>query len=272
MFRTDKPLAWLLLLLLPWSISSGSGDTRDAETPRSYKVLKSVSPLTIDGKLDDQAWATAPWTEDFTDIEGPIKPAPLFRTRSKILWDDHYLYIGAELEEPHIWATFTEDETVIFHENDFEVFIDPGNDGLLYYELEINALGTKWDLLLTKPYRQGGIPVNSWDIPGLMKGVYLDGTLNDPSDRDNFWSVELALPWKVLRECAPHKRRPLPGESWRINFSRVQWERTVVDGKYSKKRNSETGRVLPEYNWVWSPQGVIDMHHPETWGIMEFSQ
>jgi hypothetical protein len=27
----------------------------------------------------------------------------------------------------------------------------------------------------------------------------------------------------------------------------------------------------PEHNWVWSPQGVINMHRPERWGILQFS-
>ena len=39
----------------------------------------------------------------------------------------------------------------------------------------------------------------------------------------------------------------------------------MVDGKYVKVK----GR--PEHNWVWSPQGVIDMHRPERWGYLQFS-
>ena len=27
----------------------------------------------------------------------------------------------------------------------------------------------------------------------------------------------------------------------------------------------------PERNWVWSPQGVIDMHRPERWGYVQFA-
>ena len=47
--------------------------------------------------VDDAAWRDAPWTEDFVDIEGSKQPAPTFRTRAKMLWDDTYFYIGAEL-------------------------------------------------------------------------------------------------------------------------------------------------------------------------------
>ena len=66
-----------------------------------------------------------PWTTDFVDIQGGAKPTPRFRTRAKLLWDDDYLYIAAELEEPHVWATLTQHDSVIFQDPDFEVFIDP---------------------------------------------------------------------------------------------------------------------------------------------------
>lgn len=239
--------------------------------PLNYVAYKTSEPLVIDGKLNEEDWQNAPWTEDFADIEGYHKPKPLHRTRAKILWDDDFLYIGAELEEPHIWATYTEDETVIFHENNFEVFIDPNGDTHNYYELEINALGTKWDLMLVKPYRNGGPPINSWEITGLKRGVHLAGTINNPADTDTLWTVELALPWKVLREAAPDRRKPNSGEQWRINFSRVQWQRDLVDGQYVKRINPETGNPFPEYNWIWSPIGVIDMHLPERWGYVQFS-
>ncbi len=115
--------------------------------------------------MDDAAWLDAPWSLDFVDIEGDVKPKPWFRTRVKMLWDDEYFYVGAELEEPHLWATQTAHDSVIFHENDFEVFIDPDGDNHDYYEYEINALGTDWDLRLPKPYRDGGPALNEWEIP-----------------------------------------------------------------------------------------------------------
>ncbi|MBW8323720.1 MAG: hypothetical protein K0M50_03045, partial [Prolixibacteraceae bacterium] len=45
----------------------------------------------------------------------------------------------------------------------------------------------------------------------------------------------------------------------------------VVDGKYQKKKDEKTGIALPEYNWVWSPTGEINMHTPERWGMLQFS-
>ena len=110
--------------------------------------------------------------------KGDKKPRPRFRTRMKMLWDDQYLYIAAQLDEPHVWATLTERDSVIFRDNDFEVFLNPSKDTKNYYELEINALNTLWDLRLPKPYRDGGPPLNEWDVVGIKTAVHVNGTLN----------------------------------------------------------------------------------------------
>ena len=93
-----------------------------AFNPRSYICYRAEKPVQMDGKLDDDGWLNTLWTEEFVDIEGELKPEPYFRTRAKMLWDDEYMYFAAELEETDIWATLTERDSVIYHDNDFEVF------------------------------------------------------------------------------------------------------------------------------------------------------
>ena len=152
--------------------------------PRQYICPRADGPVVIDGKLDEKAWEAAAWTDDFVDIEGPVGSAPAHRTVVRMLWDDNYFYFAAQMDEPHVWGTLEQRDAVIYHDNDFEVFIDPDGDNHLYYELEINALGTEWDLMLIKPYRDGGPAVNAWDIQGLQTAVHVSGTLNDPGDVD----------------------------------------------------------------------------------------
>jgi len=238
--------------------------------PRQYVCYRASEPLNIDGELDEKSWQNAPWTELFVDIEGDKKPNPSYPTKAKMLWDDNYLYIGAYLEEPHLWASITERDAVIFYDNDFEVFIDPNGDTHGYYEYEVNAFNTVWDLLLAKPYREGGPAINNWDINGLKSAVSIKGTLNQPNDIDEGWYVEIAFPLSVLHEYAGGVAAK-DGNQWRINFSRVQWQLDVVDGEYKKRINPDTNKPFPEDNWVWSPQGVINMHRPETWGFLQFS-
>ncbi len=241
-------------------------------SPQRYVVERTAGPIVIDGRLDEDSWMKADWTEVFGDIEGPSKPRPRYRTRVQMLWDDQFLYVGAYLEEPDVWATLTERDSIIFEDNDFEVFIDPDGDTHDYYELEMNALNTVWDLLLIRPYRDGGPAVHAWDIKGLKTAVHVNGTLNDPSDRDRAWTVEIAIPFRVLRECIPgNPERPAAGDQWRMNFSRVEYYLKVENGKYVKAKDPSSGQDLPEDNWTWSPQGVINIHYPEMWGYAQFS-
>ena len=240
----------------------------DPPRPRGYVALRLSAPalpVNVDGRLDDPAWASAPWTDLFVDIEGDAKPKPTLNTRVKMLWDDRYFYIGAQMDEPHLRSELTAHDAVIFHENDFEVFIDPDADSHAYYEFEINTRGTFWDLLLPVPYRAGGQALNSWEIPGLKSAVHLDGTLNNPADTDRGWSVELAMPWAVLGEQAHRPSPPTDGDQWRINFSRVEWPLDTAGGRYRPRPG------VNEHNWVWSPQHVVDMHRPERWGYVQFS-
>ncbi|MDE0858747.1 MAG: carbohydrate-binding family 9-like protein [Akkermansiaceae bacterium] len=248
--------------------------------PRHYRCQKIDRPIKIDGTLTDPAWEGIPWTDDFVDITGKDSLKPHFRTRVKMAWDDEFFYVGAELEEPHVWGTITKKNAVMFEDNDFEVFIDPDCDGLNYYEFEINALGTIWELSLPKPYGEGGVPILGCNLPGLKKAVHVKGTINDSNDLDEAWSVEVAFPWKEL--CKYNKNRPsppTPGDVWKVNFSRVQWPHEIIDGRYvripphgtpiAESLNPEE-QDHPENNWVWSPQGAVNMHLPARWGEVEF--
>ncbi len=275
--------SWVLILVLsfvgcesqPGTVVKMKYEHPIAYAPREYICYRAPTPPVIDG-LIEAAWKDAPWTEDFVDIEGELKPPPPHRTRAKMLWDDQYFYFAAEIEDPHLWATLTERDAVMYQNDDFEIFIDPDGDGQHYYEFEMNANNAIWDLLMLFPYRVKSPPnyINNWDIKGIRTGVQLYGTINNPSDTDSMWTVEVAMPWSALRELAPQTRMPEDGEQWRVNFSRVDWHLDIVDGLYQKKIDPNTGKAQrwPEENWVWSPSGRVEMHQPETWGYVQFSQ
>ena len=221
--------------------------------PRMYTCYRTSDNLKIDGKLNEKGWKDAPFTESFVDISGEGFAEPKYDTKAKMLWDDNYLYVGALLEEDDIKAKLTKRDTIIYYDNDFEVFIDPDGDGHNYFEIETNARGVVFDLMLDKPYRSGGNFMVQWDCPGLKLAIHRDGTLNKGKDKDKYWSVEMAIPREALTMNFNNTLKA--GNCWRINFSRVQWLK-------------EKG---PEENWVWSPTGKIDMHMPDRWGYLYFS-
>ncbi len=249
--------------------------------PPVYFAPRAIGPLTLDGDIRKPFWENVPFTEDFSDISGRDFPTPRFRTRAKICWDDKNLYIAALLEGNEIWAHLRKRDTVVYFDNDFEMFFDPSSSTHHYMELEMNALNTRWDLMLTRPYRDGGHSVSCWDIKGVETAVHIEGALNAPDADNRWWSVEVKIPFAPLMEtysrgqnppelarCYPFRTGPRAGEFWRVNFSRVQWH---VNDRYEKLLG-ENGEPLPEDNWVWAPTGIIDIHCPEFWGFVFFTE
>ncbi len=239
------------------------------QIPLHYTVLRTSGKMTIDGKDDEKDWRKAPWTQVFTDIEtgGEINSAQ--EAKCKMLWDNEYLYLYVKLKERDLWASILNHDGSVYQDNAFEMFIAPGGETNNYFEFQINAYGTVWDLFMPKPYRNGGKGLSSWDMKGLQKAVNLDGTLNNPADTDRSWSVELAIPFNSIR--LSDTQNPSVGTIWRMNFSRVQWELDTLNGKYFRRKNKATGKLSPEHYSVWSPQGIINLHYPERWGYVLFS-
>jgi hypothetical protein len=250
--------------------------------PRVYVAPKSPFPLLdhLDGDLNKDVWSKVPWSDEFDDIRGKVdapegeRPRPSCRTRFKALWDDTHLYIGALLESDfETQAHFTERNSPIYQkDSDFEVFIDPMGSCQSYKELEVNAINTIWNLMLDRPYSDGGVE-HSGRIakPGddLFYEVYkqktavrvVKGKLNDPNGSAT-WSVEVALSYDdLLANVTDSAGLPGLGSMWRINFSRVE----------------KNGDI----NWTWQPQivwdperrqhsGYVDMHRPDAWGYVVF--
>lgn len=256
--------------------------------PRSVQVRKlppgAPSMIdSLDGDLEKPAWRSVPWSEPFVDIQGKDAPPDAIspaNTQFKALYDDTHLYIGAILFPSEFFPTsahFHERNSPIFQkDSDFEVFIDTMSSNHNYKELEINAINTVWNLMLDKPYWDGGQEHSGriaqpgdplyYDVTGQKTAVrVMEGHLND-KENGALWSVEIALAYKDLlahTEGEDGNTPPKPGTLWRINFSRVELQ----------------GKV----NWVWQPQqivwdpekkeykGKIDMHLPDSWGYLVFS-
>ena len=256
--------------------------------PRQYVAGREhYGEIQVDGALDEKAWDKATWSEEFVDIASD--ETPRFRTRVKLLWDDAFLYVAAELQEPNVWANISStchcnsssEDQVIFHDNDFEVFVDCEGSTHNYKEFEVNAVNSTWDLLLNRAYDNGGSENSSrvfgpegFDLLayGLRSATRVYGGLNDPSKASahDRWTAEIALPLDGLMagqpEAADPRRSQLPAKPvlWRINFSRVEWRVSVHGGKYIKEAKRED-------NWVWQRQGEVAMHLPERWGFVQFS-
>ncbi len=253
-----------------------------------YTAYRAASRPVIDGRLDDPVWQQAPRSSRFRDLISGTKT--IHDTRAALVWDDTCLYVAYWIEEPDLQATLTERDALIYQNNDVELFI-AGRDA--YYEFEINALGTIYEVLFIwkESYHSGGydtlpglgegVPGSrpfqgvgykdhprgprtgfwNWDFPGLQSAVFTDGTLNDNQDRDRGWTVELALPWSGMTVLARGDNRSLPprdGDTWQMDFSRFNQYR-------------EAPPAADAGGWAWSPHGVWDSHVPECFTYIHFS-
>lgn len=262
---------------------------------KDYTCYRLQHPFILDGHLIEPAWQRAPKSPRFVDM---VTGAPAhFDTRAAALWDDENLYIGFWVEEPFVEAHLTERDSLIFMENDVEVFIDGGD---CYYEFEINARNTvyevffiwqdaykrggrfdvpEFDLIDRRAYSFGGNYDRSgwhfwkgthprgarwaftdWDFPGLRSAVQVDGKLNDRSFVSKGWSVELAFPWAGMTWLANGRSLPpKEGDVWNIFFGR--FEKFEVAG----------ARPEPQPAWCWTPHGTLDTHMPEKFTRVQFS-
>ena len=263
-----------------------------------YVAAKISSPITIDGDISKDVWAKADWSKRFIDMVdgGPA----IYNTQSAILWNDEFLYIAFDAEEPFLSAHQTVRDSIIFLENDLEVFIDGGD---CYYELEVNALNTIYEILFAwkdtflsgitsgkydseifnvhspatftfagdydrtgATFWEGTHPrgarwaFRNFDLPGLQTAVNLRGSLNDDSDIDDGWSLEIAIPWQSLELLANGRSvPPVEGDIWSIFLGRFQ--KLVVGGK----------EVQPHPASAFNSHGIYDTHQPDKWSKILFS-
>ncbi len=251
-------------------------------------AYRALEPITVDGKLDEKSWQLAPRSPRFVDL---ITGRPTIHdTRVAVLWDDTHLHVGYWVEEPFVAAKLTERDSIIYTENDIELFI-AGRDA--YYELELNALGTIYEAFFVwedgyersgysrqpefartadgyKPWNGVGFDKHprgarlgffKWDMPGIEAAAAIDGTINDHSDRDRGWTAEISIPWSSLGALAKADNRALPprdADTWRMDFSRFNTYREAAPAEDSG-------------GWAMNAHGVWDSHVPEVFPYIHFS-
>ncbi len=257
-----------------------------------YTAYRAAIPPALDGTLSG-VWETAPRTPAFVDM-ATGKPAPL-ETTAAVLWDETHLYVAFWVEEPYPVATQTERDSLIFRENDVEVFIDGGD---CYYEFEVSARNTvyevffiwrdvfgkggrfdlpEFDLYRRDAYSFGGNfdRTNShfwkgthprgtrwafldWDFPGMRSAVHVVGTLNDPATRSQGWRAEIAFPWQGMTLLANGRLLPpRDGDLWKLFLGRFQ-----ILGIGGREEQAA---------WCVTPHGVYDTHLPEKFTSVVFA-
>jgi len=259
-----------------------------------YQAKKITESITIDGNIEKEIWKNARWSKRFVDMA--TGNAGMYNIQSAILWNNTHLYIAFKVEEPFVEAHLTERDSIIFLENDLEVFIDGGD---CYCELEINALNTiyevffiwkdayqkdrKFDIPMFDVHQAGTYTFGGdydrsgatfwkgthpksirwafakFDMANLQTAVQIDGTLNDNSDIDQGWSLEIAIAWESLRILA--NGRSIPPQNGDVrNMFLGRFQKLMLSGK----------EVSPHPAMALNSHGVYDTHLPEKWSRTVF--
>ncbi len=216
-----------------------------------YTIYRAGTPITIDGRLDEPCWSAAPdvgafvfpwWTEGKKE-----------QTVAKLLWDDENLYVSFVCEDAYIWAEYTQRDDPVSRDDCVEVFTAPDPDRpRSYFNIEMNVLG----IFLDQFHPEGpGVPVKEeWNGEDIRIATSIVGTLNDDSDTDEYWILEVAIPFRNFAGAAKHAP-PVPGDVWRLGLNRCG------------------GKTNPQYS-QWSASGTEEpqFHSPNDFGRVTFSE
>ena len=231
----------------------------------TYTIQRAVHPIAIDGVLDEPDWTAAVPVGDFVFpwwTKGEQE-----QTLARMLWDDAHLYVSFVCQDAHIWAEYTNRDDPESRDDCAEVFLSPNADDVgTYFNIEINVIGTVLD---RGPYNGRSA---TWTAEGLQNAATIEGSLNDDADQDQYWTMEIAIPFTVFEEEAVHTP-PEDGDQWRLNLNRCGGE---TNAQYSQWSSSETAKPsfhVPERfgNVYFSTEPVAPPLSvtPQGWGMLK---
>lgn len=221
-----------------------------------YPCYYTDEAINIDGRLTEKAWKKAKVLDFFVPVSG--KPS-VSKTEGRILWSKTHLYVGFKAYDRDIWGYYTRRDSPTCYEDVLEVFIKPDLKSKFecYYNFEINALGTVYDAFNIKKYAGGEEQQRwkRWNCRGLKVGIQVKGTLNDWMDEDEYWQMEVEIPFASLQML--QGKSPRPGDHWKFHLARYDYSVYLKNGV----ELSSCARLKKE-----------DFHNVREWRLMSFTR
>jgi hypothetical protein len=240
-------------ITIPFRLQAGEPpDPKTLPPPKRIIVPKLTATIKMDGDLNEPVWKKAAVLEPFYRNDG--SGVEREHTTVRLWYDDEALYLGWTCTDADIQATFTNRDSHFWEEEVVEFFVTPKPLDH-YFEIQWNPLGGVFDAIIQNVMDANGVSKSfqgdwSYTAKGMTSAVKVKGTVNDSSDKDEYWQVEVRLPFADLGE-----KTPAPGTVWRANFYRF---------------NREIGKPVEELSW--SPTMLPGFHQPSRFGYLEFGQ
>jgi hypothetical protein len=146
--------------------------------------------ITLDGDTDDPGWTQPPGparTGAFVLANGAVA-RPYSDTR--LLWGDGHLYLSLYAADEDIETRTDQPDGPLWLDDSFRLTFVRGD---VEYAIEVSPRAVVTDAVR----RSGGAFDYSWSS-GVHVSPELDGTINNPKDRDEEWVIEMALPFESL--------------------------------------------------------------------------
>lgn len=219
--------------------------------PKSATVPLISAAVKIDGALDEPPWQKAARLTPFVhnDTGQPARVS----TEVRLWYDSTALYLGWICEDGDIQATFKERDSRFWEEEVVEFFVTPSALDR-YFELQWNPLSGTFDAIISNEIGADGRSVRfkgdwSYTATAMTYAVRVDGSVQDSTDRDQRWTVEVRVPFADFNVSTPAR-----GEVWRGNFYR-----------FNRDRGGEPEQLS------WSPTVWPGFHQPTRFGYLRFS-
>ncbi len=220
-----------------------------------YKTHKATSKIIIDGKLD-KVWEQAE-LRTFDYFYLTEKKEDKQKTTFRMLWDDENIYLFYQAKDQFINAAETKRDGAPYLDDCAEVFFIPAPEvENIHYCFEMNVNKAKNDLVWVNNFQRNNSIVIKEYNPEFKVEVKINGSLNNNTDIDKGWTMEVAIPHKAFRGAT--KFHPIKqGNKWA--FLALRQYRDVSE---IGKRSMTT--LFPIYHIE------KDVHQPEMFGLMEF--
>ena len=243
----------LLLGVAAAVIFCGCGSIKECKETAipEITVTKISEKIVLDGKLDEKVWAKAPaYTLGFVNEVAGWPAAERDRVlqdkyesaKVRFLYDDKYLYVGAELEDDDIITHLDHNQDLLYRGADtLEIFLSPEN-GMHYWELYTTPSKFRTSFCFPAGGMLGlqEIFSNSMLMPGYETAFTVNGKINDHKVKDNGWTTEVRIP---LAEIAKKGIKFAPTEKWRILAARYNYSH------YMYRRQLSVFPMLPVCNF-----------------------
>lgn len=219
--------------------------------PLNTAVVPSLDGIVeVDGQLDEPVWGEARTLSPFVK-NGDGSPVG-DKTVVRIFYDRQALYLGWEIQDADIQATFTARDSRFWEEEVVEFFLSTEKLET-YFELQWNPLGGIFDAVIHNKLGANGESKGidgdwSFTAKNMSSAVRVQGTVGKGEDTDQGWTVEARIPFADLGVSTPQA-----GTRWRANFYRFN-----RGGKISVEKQS------------WTPTLDPMFHQPSRFGFLVF--